>query len=231
MPVPVSVLVVDDERPLRDFVVKNLAARGFTVWTASSGMEALAIVGNERLDLVILDVMMPLMDGLETTRRIRQISSVPIIILSALDEEHDKVTALDLGVDDYLTKPFGVSELLARVRAVLRRASDRPTVAPGSVLRAGDLELDATAHVARLAGQPLHLTPTEFDLLQYLMANTGKILTHRAILQSVWGPEYGSEADYLRVYVRRLRQKIEIEPLQPRRLVTEHGVGYRLEAG
>jgi two-component system KDP operon response regulator KdpE len=223
------VLVVDDEQPLRSFICKNLEARGFAVHAAANGLEALAIFGTHDLDLVVLDVMMPGMDGLETTRRIRQTSLIPIIILTALSEERDKVAALDLGADDYLTKPFGVEELLARVRAVLRRA--RPAAAPAAsgLLQAGDLTLDPGAHTLSRAGEPVHVTRTEFDLLHYFMRHAGKVLTHRELLQRVWGTEYGGESEYLRVYIRRLRQKIEADPLTPRHLLTEHGVGYRFE--
>ena len=222
-----SVLVVDDEQPLRDFIRKNLEARGFTVHAAANGLEALAVFNTQPLDLIILDVMMPTMDGLETARRIRQSSLVPIVILTALSEEKDKVAALDLGADDYLTKPFGVEELLARVRAVLRRAKPQTAPLSASTLHAGDIILDPAAHIASRNGEPLKLTPTEFDLLHYLMRNTGKVITHRELLQRVWGAEYGDEAEYLRVYIRRLRQKIEADPLNPRHLLTEHGVGYR----
>jgi two-component system KDP operon response regulator KdpE len=219
-----TVLVVDDEQPLREFIRKNLAARGFTVHTAGTGLEALALFNTQALDLIILDVMMPSLDGLEVTRRVRLQSAVPIIILTALGEERDKVTALDLGADDYLTKPFGVEELLARVRAVLRRA--QPAPARAGLLAAGELALDPAARRVTLRGQPLKLTPTEFALLHHLMSHAGKVLTHRELLQHVWGAEYGDEAEYLRVYVRRLRQKIEDDPLNPRYLLTEHGVGY-----
>lgn len=222
-----SVLVVDDEQSLRDFIRKNLEARGFLVHTAANGLEALAIFNTRPLDLIILDVMMPTMDGLETTRRIRQTSLAPIVILTALGEEKDKVAALDLGADDYLTKPFGVEELLARVRAVLRRARPQPAPAPASILRADDLTLDPAAHTAVRREEPLKLTPTEFDLLHYFMRHPGKVITHRELLQRVWGAEYGDESEYLRVYIRRLRQKIEADPLNPRHLLTEHGVGYR----
>lgn len=222
-----SVLVVDDEQPLRDFIRKNLEARGFIVHAAANGLEALAIFNTQPLDLIILDVMMPTMDGLETARRIRQSSLVPIVILTALGEEKDKVAALDLGADDYLTKPFGVEELLARVRAVLRRAKPQTAPLSASTLHAGDITLDPAAHTATRNGEPLKLTPTEFDLLHYLMRNTAKVITHRELLQRVWGAEYGDEAEYLRVYIRRLRQKIEADPLNPRHLLTEHGVGYR----
>jgi two-component system KDP operon response regulator KdpE len=221
-----SVLVVDDEQPLRDFIRKNLEARGFTVHAAANGLEALALFNTQPLDLIILDVMMPNMDGLETARRIRQSSLVPIVILTALGEEKDKVAALDLGADDYLTKPFGVEELLARVRAVLRRAKPQTAPLSASTLHAGDIILDPAAHTASRNGEPLKLTPTEFDLLHYLMRNTGKVITHRELLQRVWGAEYGDEAEYLRVYIRRLRQKVEADPLNPRHLLTEHGVGY-----
>lgn len=224
-----AVLVVDDEQPLRDFIRKNLEARSFVVHAAGNGLEALAVFNTQPLDLIILDVMMPTMDGLETTRRVRQTSPVPIIILTALGEEKDKVTALDLGADDYLTKPFGVEELLARVRAVLRRA--RPQTGPlgAGALTAGEVVLDPAAHTVAVRGEPLRLTPTEFELLHLLMRNPGRVLTHRELLQRVWGAEYGDEAEYLRVYIRRLRQKIEAEPLNPRHLLTEHGVGYRFE--
>jgi two-component system KDP operon response regulator KdpE len=224
-----SILVVDDEQPLRDFIRKNLEARGFTIRTAANGLEALALFNTHELDLIILDVMMPGMDGLETTRRIRLASPVPIVILSALGEERDKVTALEMGADDYLTKPFGVEELLARVRAVLRRS--QPQLAPiaEGVLHAGDLVLDPAAHTLMRGGAPLKLTPTEFDLLHYFMQQRGKAITHRDLLQHVWGAEYGDEAEYLRVYIRRLRQKIEADPLSPVHLLTEYGLGYRFE--
>jgi two-component system KDP operon response regulator KdpE len=224
------VLVVDDEKPLRDFIRKNLEARNFTVHTTANGLEALAVFHTQSPDLIILDVMMPTMDGLETTRRIRQTSLVPIIVLTALGEEKDKVAALDLGADDYLTKPFGVEELLARVRAVLRRSKPQPAPAPASVLRVGGISLDPAAHVVARNDELLKLTPTEFDLLHMLMQNMGRVLTHRELLQRVWGPEYGDEAEYLRVYIRRLRHKIEADPLNPRHLLTEHGIGYRFAA-
>jgi len=224
-----SALVVDDEQSLRDFIRKNLEARGFAVSVAATGLEALAIFTPQPLDLIILDVMMPSMDGLETTRRIRQSSLVPIVILTALGEERDKVAALDLGADDYLTKPFGVEELLARVRAVLRRAKPQPAPSPANILRAGEITLDPAAHTVTRRDEPLRLTRTEFDLLCHLMRNSGKVITHRELLQRVWGAEYGDEAEYLRVYIRRLRQKIEADPLNPRHLLTEHGVGYRFQ--
>ena len=226
-----AVLVVDDEQPLRDFIRKNLLARDFAVHTAANGLEALAIFNAEPLDLIILDVMMPYMDGLETTRRIRQTSLVPIILLTALGEQKDKVAGLDLGADDYLTKPFGVEELLARVRAVLRRARPQPAPAPEGVLRAGDLTLDPAAHIVARGDVPFKLTPTEFQLLHCLMQHMGKVITHRELLQRVWGAEYSDETEYLRVYIRRLRQKIEPDPLNPRHLLTEHSLGYRFEAG
>ena len=223
------VLVVDDERPLRDFVRRNLEVRGYKVLTASNGLEALAIFKNEHVQLVIMDIMMPHMDGLETTRRIRQESHVPIIILTALGEESDKVRAFDLGADDYLTKPFGVGELLGRVKAVLRRADwSEPDTLEDKIVR-GDIEVDVTRHRVKVRGEVIDITPTEFNLLVYLMKNVGKALPHRAILQHVWGTEYGDEAEYLRVYMGKLRQKIETNPLKPKYIHTEHGIGYRFE--
>jgi two-component system KDP operon response regulator KdpE len=225
----INVLVVDDEKPLRDFVRRNLEVRGYKVLTASNGLEALAIFRNENVQLVIMDIMMPHMDGLETTRRIRQDSHVPIIILTAMGEETDKVQAFDLGADDYLTKPFGVGELLGRVKAVLRRADwSEPAVHEERIVR-GDIEVDLGRHKVRVRGETVDMTPTEFNLLVYLMKNAGKALGHRAILQHVWGSEYGDEAEYLRVYMGKLRQKIEADPLKPQYLRTEHGIGYRFE--
>jgi two-component system KDP operon response regulator KdpE len=223
-------LVVDDEKALLDFVRRNLEVRGYRVLTASNGLEALALFKNEQIDLVILDVMMPHLDGLETTRRIRESSSVPIILLTALGEEADKVRAFDLGADDYLTKPFGVGELLGRIKAVLRRSHwSEPNVKEERILR-GEILAELDRHRVTVRGKELELTPTEFNLLVYLMRNTGKVLSHRAILQNVWGTEYGGEAEYLRVYIGRLRQKIEIDPLKPKYLHTEHGIGYLFEA-
>ena len=229
MTISPTVLVVDDEKSLRDFVRKNLEIRGYKVITASNGLEAMAVFNSESIDLVILDIMMPHLDGLETTRRIRQTSIVPIIILTALGEEKDKVHAFDCGVDDYLTKPFGVGELLGRVKAVLRRARwSEPSTLDERYVR-GDIIADLSRHEVTARGEVLELTPTEFNLLVYLMQNTGKVLPHRAILQHVWGPEYGEEAEYLRVYIGRLRQKIEVDPLQPKYLYTERGIGYRFD--
>ncbi len=221
-----KILVVDDEKPLREFVSRNLAARGFQVFSAANGLEALAIFQSESLDLIILDLMMPHMDGLEMCKRVRQASTVPIIVLTALGEEADKVAAFDQGADDYLTKPFGVEELLARVRAVLRRVS-WTAVVPRDVLRYGDIELDIAANTVHCRGQLLSLTRTEFNLLHYFMSHVGKSLPHRLILQRVWGAEYGNEAEYLRVYIGRLRRKIEHDPSNPEYLLTEYGVGYR----
>lgn len=226
----INVLVVDDERPLRDFVRRNLEVRDYRVLTAANGLEALAIFQNENIQLVIMDIMMPHMDGLEATRRIRQDSHVPIIILTAMGEEADKVRAFDLGADDYLTKPFGVGELLGRVKAVLRRADwAEPSVQEERIVR-GEIEVDLEKHKVTVRGEPIDITPTEFNLLVYFMKNSGKALQHRVILQNVWGTEYGDESEYLRVYVGKLRQKIEVDPLKPSYLYTEHGIGYRFEA-
>lgn len=227
------VLVVDDEKPLRDFVRRNLEVRGYQVEVAANGLEALALFGAKPFDLIILDLMMPHMDGLETTRRIRQNSIVPIIVLTALGEESDKIAAFEMGADDYLTKPFGVEELLARVRAVLRRASwsvEPHTVAEKILQRAG-VRIDLERREVSVDGAPIELTPTEFDLLYLLASNSGIVLTHRDLLQRVWGPEYGDEVEYVRVYIGRLRRKLERDPSKPRRILTERGVGYRFTSG
>jgi two-component system KDP operon response regulator KdpE len=223
------VLVVDDEKSLRDFVRKNLEIRGFKVKTASNGLEALAIFNNEFINLVILDVMMPHMDGLETLRRIREKSQVPIIVLSALGEEQDKVQALNLGADDYLSKPFGVKELLARLNAVQRRTQWGHSVTESEKLVYGEISIDIEGHILEVRGKSTELTPTEFNLLAILMRNAGKVMTHEMLLHSVWGPEYGQETEYLRVYIGRLRHKIESDPSNPEYLHTEHRIGYRFE--
>ena len=221
-----TVLVVDDEKSLRDFVRRNLEIRNFKVETASNGLEAMAIFGTQNIDLVILDIMMPYLDGLETTRRIRKTSLVPIIILTALGEEADKVRAFDMGADDYLTKPFGIGELLGRVKAVLRRARWTNSPTNGEKITRGDIVADLERHEISVRGEILKLTPTEFNLLVYIMRHAGKVLSHRLILQNVWGPEYGDESEYLRVYMGKLRQKIEVNPLEPEYLITERGIGY-----
>jgi len=221
-----SVLIIDDEQSLRDFVNKNLEVRGFQTYTAANGLEGLALFKTHDVDLVIVDLMMPHMNGLETIRRIRQESLVPIIVLSALGEENDKVQAFNYGADDFLTKPFGVRELLARINAVLRRSSWTKPQAHSGRLQRGDIAVDLDRHEVQAHGQVVDLTPTEFDLLVYLMENAGKVLPHQAILQHVWGPEYGQESEYLRVYMGRLRQKIELDPAKPYYLRTERGIGY-----
>jgi two-component system KDP operon response regulator KdpE len=224
-----TVLVVDDEESLRDFVRRNLEVRGYSVHTAGNGLEALAVFNSEAVELVILDVMMPHMDGLETLRRMREQSFVPIIILSAMGEEQDKVRALNLGADDYLTKPFGVDELMARVRAVQRRERWVVTPSADGQLVQGEIVIDQDRHEVFVRGERIDFTPTEFNLLVFMMKNVGKVLPHELILRSVWGSEYGGESEYLRVYIGRLRQKVEADPAQPKYLLTERGVGYCFE--
>ena len=224
------ILVAEDESALRDFISRNLRARGYTVTEAENGLEALALWERENPHLIILDIMMPRMDGLEVCKRIRERSTAPIIALTALDAESDKVAALDIGVDDYLTKPFGIEELLARVRAALRRSQWLGDSAAPGAKWFGPLMVDVEGRVVRREGVEIRLTPTEFALLAQLVAHAGKVLTHRHLLQRVWGPEYGDEPEYLRVYMQRLRRKLEADPATPRYLLTEPGVGYRFAA-
>lgn len=228
MPLEKHILVVDDEPGIQDFIKRNLELRAFRVALASNGLEALDLFQKENFVLVILDIMMPNMNGLEVCRRIRQISTVPIIILTALGEEADKISALDQGADDYLTKPFGVGELLARVRAVLRRNNWSETPPPLQAMRFGNLEIDFEKRRVWRNGEPVKLSPTEFGLLQELVLHPGKIFTHEALLRRVWGPEYSREAEYLRVYIGRLRRKLEDDPAKPVHILTEPGVGYYL---
>jgi two-component system, OmpR family, KDP operon response regulator KdpE len=221
-----KVLVVDDEPALLRAVGAALRARNYEVDTATTGQAAIDAVALEAPDLVVLDLGLPDLDGIEVCRRVRQWSDVPIVVLSAEGSEDRKVLALDEGADDYVTKPFSTAELLARIRVALRH---RPRAAPGddAVLDVGDVTVDLAHHEVTVAGRKVELTPKEFGFLALLARWPGRVLTHRTILQEVWGPEYGSETQYLRVYASQLRKKLEDDPARPR-LVTEPGVGYRL---
>jgi two-component system KDP operon response regulator KdpE len=230
------ILIVDDEARLLRVLQRNLKANGYDVFGAESGEEALEQMNLHQPDLILLDLRMPqaAIDGLEFCKRIREVTRTPIIILSAVSEEKEKVRALDLGADDYLTKPFSNDELQARVRACLRRSQvyERVVSQEPEILASGDgyLYVDIPRRIVRINNQEIRLTRTEFDLLQQLMLHSGKVLTHRVLLRAVWGPEYGEEADYLRVYVRQLRRKVEAEPSRPQYIQTEPGIGYVFRA-
>ncbi|HEX2922956.1 MAG TPA: response regulator [Chloroflexota bacterium] len=221
------ILVVDDEPGILRAVRIVLDRRGFRVHEAASGMEALDSYKRQRPDLILLDLGLPDIEGLEVIRQIRATSSVPIVVLSVRETEQDKVAALDLGADDYLTKPFGIEELLARIRVALRHglAAGSGTAA---VFKTGDLEVDLEHRMVRAGGQLVHLTPTEYEILKVFVTHPNKVFTDRMLLQQVWGSEYGSEGHYLHVYMARLRKKLEKDPQNPRYLLTEPGVGYRL---
>ncbi len=221
------ILIVDDEPAIRRAVETNLTRHGFQVETAESGQDAMRHFDSRPPDLILLDLGLPDVDGLDVISDIRGRSSTPIVVLSVRGAERDKVAALDLGADDYLTKPFGVDELLARIRVALRH-SVRPPSGSKAVFRAGELEIDVERRTVRLAGRNVHLSPTEYELLKVFIAHPNRVLTDRMLLQQVWGPSYGEEAHYLHVYVARLRKKIEPDPQQPCYLITEPGVGYRL---
>jgi two-component system KDP operon response regulator KdpE len=224
------ILVVDDEPEIVEAVRRNLVGHGYDVSAAPGGEAALAALAQRPVDVVLLDLGLPDMDGLEGLRRVRERGSTPIIVLSARHREADKVEALTLGADDYLAKPFGMDELTARIRVALRHAA-RPGSGAAAVFRAGDLAVDFDRRVVTRGGQELRLTPTEYDLLKALVTHPDKVLTHRALLGLVWGGEEGTDAHYLHVYVGQLRRKIEREPSRPRHLLTEPGVGYRFRTG
>ena len=217
------ILVVDDEPQILRALRTSLHGAGYEVDTAATGEEALARAAMRPPDGVILDLVLPDRNGSDVCRELRRWTDVPVLVLSAVGDEQEKVTALDAGADDYITKPFGIDELLARLRAALRRA-DAPGV---PVVEFGDLSVDLDRKLVMRAGEPLSLTPTEFDLLRLFVRNEGKLLTHPMILREVWGPNYGGESHYLHVYISQLRRKIEPDPTRPRFLLTESGAGYR----
>jgi two-component system KDP operon response regulator KdpE len=219
------VLVVDDEPQIRRALRTSLEAHGFEVALAEDGDDALVRIPTWSPDVVVLDLVMPGRDGLDVLRETRTWSQVPIVVLSARGQERDKVLALDQGADDYLTKPFGIDELLARIRAVMRRAG---TPASNPVITVGPVVIDATRHVVERSGEEVHLTPTEFDLLHVLAANAGKVMTHRQLLERVWGGYAAENAQQLRVYIGYLRRKLEADPANPSLILTEPGIGYRL---
>jgi two-component system KDP operon response regulator KdpE len=220
-----SVLVVDDEPQIRRALRTSLEAHGYEVQTAGNGEEALVVAAEQAPDLVFLDLGLPDIDGTEVIRRLRAFSEVPVIVLSVRDQQADKVAALDAGADDYVTKPFGMEEVLARLRAQLRRA--QPEEPAPVVQRYGDLEVDLARRRVTLRGKLVHLTPTEYGLLEALVTNPGKLLTHQWLLRKVWGQGYGAESHYLRVYVRALRRKLGDAAAAPALILTEPGVGYR----
>ncbi|MBL0087506.1 MAG: two-component system response regulator KdpE [Ideonella sp.] len=227
-PTPIA-LVLEDEREIRQFVRSSLESEGWQVFEAGTVKQGLVEAGTRRPDLIIADLGLPDGDGVDFIREVRTWSGVPIIVLSARTHEQEKVDALDAGADDYITKPFGMSELLARTRANLRRVRSGRTTTD-SVFRFGDVEVDLSARVVRKRGIEVHLTPIEYRLLGVLIANAGRVITHPYLLREVWGPTHSESKHYLRVYMGNLRQKLEDDSAQPRHIVTETGVGYRLLA-
>jgi two-component system KDP operon response regulator KdpE len=222
------ILVVDDEPAIRRFLRTSLLAHQYDVFEAANGEDALTAVRQQRPDLVVLDLGLPRLNGIEVTRLLREWTSIPILILSVRESEVDKVAALDAGADDYLTKPFGMGELLARLRVLLRRVrmgADQP------VYTTGELSVDLPLRRVKVSGKEVQLTPTEYDLLRILVVNAGKVLTHHQLLRQIWGTGYEADAHLLRVTISNLRRKIEPDPTRPRFIVTEPGVGYRLRAG
>jgi two-component system, OmpR family, KDP operon response regulator KdpE len=225
------ILVVDDEPQLTRVLRTGLTSRGFDVRAAADGLAGFEVFSDWRPDLIITDLAMPNMDGLELCRRVRAISLVPIIILSAKGEEKTKVEALDIGADDFVTKPFGMDELLARVRASLRRANAAPTNGTVQTLASGDFHVDLDSRAVTVRGSEVHLTPKEFDLLTYFLKHPGKVLTHRTLLAALWGGNYVEQNEYLRVFVGNLRKKIETDAASPRYILTEPWIGYRFDPG
>ena len=225
-----GVLVVVDDPKIRRLVATHLGQSGFEVFLAANGEEAIYQASLHQPDVVVLDLAMPGIDGFETLTRLREWYTDPVIILSATDQEQEKVRALDIGADDYITKPFGTEDLAARIRAAIRRAERLAGAADttDTIVQAGTFEIDLSARLVYRDSEEVHLTRTEYDLLRSLAVNAGKVMTHRQLLQSVWGPEYGEETEYLRTFVKQLRRKLEEDPSRPKQILTKPGVGYRL---
>jgi two-component system KDP operon response regulator KdpE len=224
---PISIVLIEDERSIRDFLSASLDNEGMRVHEAGTGRQGLIEVETRKPDLVILDLGLPDLDGVEVIRRLRKWSMVPILVLSARAQEEQKVEALDAGAEDYLTKPFGVAECLARVRVLLRRRV-RDSASANQVFEFGDVRVDPVNRLVFKGGVEVRLTPVEYRLLSVLVRDAGKVLTHRELLREVWGPSYSESHQYLRVYMGHLRQKLEDNPAMPRHILTETGVGYRL---
>ena len=224
-----TVLVVDDEPRMVQFIAMNLELEGFHVITASDGHQALAKLTRERPDVVVLDIMMPDMDGFETLKRIREVSAVPVIFVSVKGEEFDRVRGLDLGADDYMTKPFGPKELVSRIKAVLRRAEPAYPALKPEIVVDDELTVNFEQRKVVVRGQEVRLRPTEYRLLYQLVTNAGRLLTHETLLSRVWGPEYRDEDHYVRLYITYLRQKIEKDPKNPKYILSERGLGYRFK--
>jgi len=222
------ILVVDDEPSIRRSLQVHLEGKGYVVLTASSGEQAMEKFSQQSSDVVIADLILPGMDGIELTRKIRETSNVPIIVLSAIGEDEKKVEALELGADDYVTKPFNMEELGARIRALLRRSTK--SHGTEAALRSGDLYVNFERREVKVNGEPVKLTPKEYDLLMCLSQSTGTVLTHRMLLTAIWGPAHGEEAQYLRVFVSQLRKKLGEDPARPRYIQTDPGVGYRFSS-
>lgn len=225
-----GVLVVVDDPKIRRLVATHLGQSGFEVFLAANGEEAIYQASLHQPDVVVLDLAMPGIDGFETLTRLREWYTDPVIILSATDQEQEKVRALDIGADDYITKPFGTEDLAARIRAAIRRAERLAGAADTTdpIVQAGTFEIDLSARLVYRDSEEVRLTRTEYDLLRSLAVNAGKVMTHRQLLQSVWGPEYGEETEYLRTFVKQLRRKLEEDPSRPKQILTKPGVGYRL---
>ncbi len=224
-----KILIVEDEPEIRRFLRVSLAEHGYLPLEAAEGELGIAMAASEKPDLIILDLGLPDIDGTEVAQRIREWSAVPIIVLSCRGQETDKVAALDMGADDYLTKPFGVQELLARMRVALRNCAARSDSCYETIFTAGKLRVDISKHLVFVDDVEVHLTPIEYKLLQELIKNAGGLVTQQSLLRNVWGPGYAKEGHYLRVYMGALRRKLEEDPAQPQYLITEPGVGYRLK--
>lgn len=223
-----SILIVEDELAMRRFLRTALVAHGYQVLEAGSAAEARLIITSQNPDLLLLDLGLPDVDGLEVTRSLREWSRVPVIVISARGREDDKVAALDAGADDYLTKPFGVAELLARIRVALRHARQQATPSEDKTFELDGLAIDFSRREVRVDDNEIHLTPIEYKLLTLLARHAGKVLTHGQILKEVWGPNYANQAHYVRVHMAELRKKVELDSARPKRILTEPGVGYRL---